>query len=98
MAQNKRHETEKYAEVYKVLSNSKRLEIIRLLGNGERSVDELSKALKLRKANVSQHLTHLRYARLVKGRREGTRVFYHLTNPRILKMGDILSEFFDGME
>lgn len=97
MVQNKKEEIEKQAEVYKVLSNQKRLEIVRLLGEGERSVDELSKALRLRKANVSQHLTHLRYARLVKGRREGTKVFYHLTNPRILKMQDILSEFFDGM-
>lgn len=76
---------EPMAEIYGVLANSKRLMILNALAGKELSVDELTKKLKLRKPNVSQHLTILRYAKLVSMRRDATNVFYKITEPKLLK-------------
>lgn len=64
---------------YKALSNPKRLSILKLLGSkSERTVGEIVKALKLRQANISQHLTLLRLAGIIQMRRKGKNVYYHL--------------------
>jgi len=78
------------AEIYKILANPKRLEILNLLKNNELSVDQIASILKARKSNVSQHLALLRYAKLVKIRRDGLNVFYTITNPIIVEPCKIL--------
>ncbi|MFA6364985.1 MAG: metalloregulator ArsR/SmtB family transcription factor [Candidatus Paceibacterota bacterium] len=78
------------ADLYKTLSNPKRVAILDLLMKGEISVDDISKKLKLPKTNVSQHLSHLRLAGLVKPRRDGLRVYYKLIAHEGLKKYDIL--------
>lgn len=79
---------DKAVEIHKVLANRKRLEIICTLGKEECSVDNLSKVLKISSANVSQHLSHLRYVRLVKTRRQGTKIFYRLADTSLLDLGE----------
>jgi len=79
---------DKAVEIHKVLANRKRLEIICTLGKEERSVDDLSRTLKISSANVSQHLSHLRYVRLVRTRRQGTKIFYRLADVSILNLGE----------
>ncbi len=78
----------KDAQVFKVLGNAKRLEILALLKQGEISVAELLKTVRVPKANLSQHLALLRSAGLVTSRREGLTVFYTLIES---KLGDLLT-------
>lgn len=84
------------AEIYKVLANAKRLEILNLLREQEMSCEELVKTLGVSKANISQHLALLRNAELVTVRREGTNGYYNITDPRIVEPCRILHELAQG--
>ena len=83
---------EKNAELYKVMANAKRLEILNSITDREATVNELSKMLGTRKSNTSQHLAYLRYLGLVKTRRQGKNVFYKITDPRIVEPCKIFNE------
>lgn len=82
----------KNAGIYKILANSKRLEILNLLREQEMSVEDLIKELDIAKANMSQHLALLRYANLVTVRREGLRAYYNIIDPRIVEPCRILHQ------
>ena len=82
----------KNAEVYKILANPIRLEILNILKNREVSVDELTRTLGLRKPNVSQHLTLLRHTKLISMRKKGLNVYYSIINPEIVKPCKILHD------
>jgi DNA-binding transcriptional ArsR family regulator len=75
----------KNAEVYRILANPKRLEILNLLKLREASVEQLLKVLKLPKANLSQHLALLRHNHLVTVRRQGLNKYYAIIDPRIVE-------------
>ncbi len=60
----------------KLLADETRLRVIWALMEGERSVNQLAELVGAQPAAVSQHLAKLRLARLVRSRREGTRIFY----------------------
>lgn len=62
----------------KAFSNPNRLEIIDLLANGEKSVEQIAAHSAISIANASQHLQVLKSARLVKSRRAGNFIFYSL--------------------
>lgn len=81
---------EKNALTYKILANSKRLEILNLLREQEMPVESLVKELGISKANVSQHLALLRQARLVTVHRVGLNAFYNIIDPRIVEPCRIL--------
>ncbi|MCX6747522.1 MAG: metalloregulator ArsR/SmtB family transcription factor [Candidatus Nomurabacteria bacterium] len=81
---------ERNAEIYKILANSKRLEILNLLREQEMPVEELVKTLGISKANVSQHLALLRHAKLVTVRRNGLNGYYNIIDPRIVEPCRIL--------
>ena len=68
-----------FAAVGKVLGHPKRLEILDLLAQGPRSVEDLAAAAGLGMSTCSAHLQNLREAGLVESRREGKRIFYSLT-------------------
>lgn len=82
----------KNAELYKVMSNAKRLEILNLVADREVTVNELSKALGVRKSNTSQHLAYLRYVGLVTTRRQGKNIFYKITDRRIIEPCKIFNQ------
>jgi len=65
-----------HAEVCKSLSSPIRLKVLNSLREGEKSVEELTKLLGLRKANLSQHLAVLRQGRIVTTRRAGLNIYY----------------------
>ncbi|MBI3687039.1 MAG: metalloregulator ArsR/SmtB family transcription factor [Actinobacteria bacterium] len=69
---------EQFAAVGKALASPKRLELLDLLAQGERSVDGLARAAGLGVTSCSAHLQTLRHAGLVRTRRAGTTVFYSL--------------------
>jgi len=83
---------QKNAGIYKILANSKRLEILNLLKNGELGVEQILKVTKLSKANLSQHLALMRHNGLVKARRDGLNIFYTIVDPRIVEPCKILHQ------
>ncbi len=75
------------AEFFRALSHPVRIEILAVLLQGERSVQELQEALGLEQPVVSQQLAVLRTKNIVSGRKEGTSVRYTVRDPLI---GDLL--------
>jgi rhodanese-related sulfurtransferase len=73
------------ARIPKALSNPRRLELIDLLAQSERSVEELAELTAMSFANTSQHLQVLRAAFLVTSRREASRVYYSLSSPAVFR-------------
>jgi rhodanese-related sulfurtransferase/DNA-binding HxlR family transcriptional regulator len=71
------------ASVARALGNGRRGEIVDVLAQGERSVDELAAEIGQTVANTSQHLQVLAQAGLVRSRRAGTRVYYRLASDRV---------------
>jgi rhodanese-related sulfurtransferase len=74
---------EQFARIGKAVANPKRIELLDLLCQGERSVEVLAKAAAMGVTNTSAHLKVLREARLVETRKEGTRVFYRLADETV---------------
>ncbi len=83
---------ELHAQMCQVFTSPKRLEILNLLKDKELSVGGIAKLVKIRQANLSQHLSILREKGIVKTRREGTTIYYSLANPKISKAFDIIRE------
>jgi rhodanese-related sulfurtransferase/DNA-binding transcriptional ArsR family regulator len=74
---------EELGRIAKAIDSPRRLELIDLLAQGERSVEDLASEAGLSIANTSQHLQVLRRARLVETRKEGLRVHYRLGHPEV---------------
>jgi rhodanese-related sulfurtransferase/DNA-binding transcriptional ArsR family regulator len=68
------------ARIGKALSSPKRLELVDLLCQSERTVEALAKETGMSAANTSQHLQELEAARLVEARRKGRFVVYSLAD------------------
>ncbi len=75
-----------FARLGKALASPQRLELLDLLAQGERSVEDLARETTLSVANASQHLRVLRQARLVDARKEGLYVYYRLADPAVLEL------------
>jgi rhodanese-related sulfurtransferase/DNA-binding HxlR family transcriptional regulator len=72
-----------FASVAQALGSGRRAEIVDVLTQGERSVEELATEIEQSLANTSHHLQLLSRAGLVRSRREGTRVYYRLASERV---------------
>ena len=72
-----------FGTIGKAVSSGRRVEVLDVLANGERSVDGLANQLGLSVANTSQHLQVLKQAGLVATRRRGTSVRYRLASPEV---------------
>jgi rhodanese-related sulfurtransferase/DNA-binding transcriptional ArsR family regulator len=77
---------EQFARAAKAVASPKRIELLELLAQGERTVELLARATGMSVTNTSAHLQVLRQARLVETRKDGTRVNYRLA-------GDEVAEF-----
>src|SRR5437773_6041995 len=75
-----------FARIGKALSSGRRLELLELLAQGERSVEDLALETSQSVANTSQHLQVLRQAQLVEGRREGNYIRYRLADENVLRL------------
>lgn len=78
------------AEVAGALSAGRRVEIVDLLAQGERSVDEVAHEIGQSMANASHHLRVLARAGLVHSRRDGTRVYYRLAGVEVEELWSVL--------
>lgn len=74
---------DRLASVAKALGSGRRAELVDVLAQGERTVDELAQQIDQSVANTSHHLQVLSRAGLVVGRRDGTRVHYRLSSDRV---------------
>ena len=81
-----------HAEICRTLGSAARIEILKALSDGEKTVNELSKTLGLRQANVSQHLAILRQRRVVVTRKEGTNIYYKVANPKIIQACELMRQ------
>lgn len=77
---------EQFARVGKALGSGKRLELIDLLAQGERTVESLATAAGLGLTTASAHLQTLKHAGLVTTRREGTRIHYQLAGDDVARL------------
>lgn len=91
-----------FAEVAKALASGRRAEIVDVLAQAERSVDDIAAEIDQSVANTSHHLQALTRAGLLTSRREGTRVFYALASPRVAELWaslrDVAAEHVAGIE
>jgi rhodanese-related sulfurtransferase len=81
---------DEFARAAKALASGRRIELLDVLANGERTVEALAGQVGLSTANTSQHLQVLRQAGLVTGRRQGTRISYRLADPEVFRLWQAL--------
>jgi rhodanese-related sulfurtransferase/DNA-binding transcriptional ArsR family regulator len=86
----KREVYENLARIGTALSSPVRLELLELLAQGERSVDELARLTRTTVANASQHLQKLKQAGLIVGRKEAQFVRYRLAGDEVVALFDAL--------
>lgn len=73
-------------EVFRMLADATRIQVLWALVSGELSVNELAEHIGKPAPSVSQHLAKLRMARLVRTRRAGTTIYYSLENEHIREL------------
>ena len=90
-----------FAEVAKALASGRRAEIVDVLAQGERSVEQLADEIGQSVANTSHHLRAMARAGVLRTRREGTRVVYMLASDRVADvwaaLRDIATEHVAGI-
>lgn len=91
-----------FAVIAAALASGRRAEIIEVLAQGERTVDQVAEAIDQSLANTSHHLRTLARAGLVASRREGTYAYYRLASERVLDlwivMRDLAAEQLDDLQ
>jgi rhodanese-related sulfurtransferase/DNA-binding HxlR family transcriptional regulator len=91
-----------FAAAARALASGRRAEIVDVLAQGERSVEELAGEVGQSLANTSHHLRTLARAGLVDTRRDGTRIFYRLAGDRVAElwaaMRDVAAEHVAGID
>ncbi len=83
---------ELHADICKIFSNAKRVEIINTLNDKELSAGELIERIGLSKANLSQHMSVLRSKGVIVTRREGVNIYYRIANPKIIQACHLMRE------
>jgi ArsR family transcriptional regulator len=83
---------EMQVRICKAFANPSRLRMLDLLAKGEHNVSELQQALKITVPNVSQHLSILRNAGVVKTRREGKQIICSLAIPEVKTACSLIRE------
>jgi rhodanese-related sulfurtransferase len=83
---------EAFAHTGKALASGKRLELLDLLAQGERTVDALAKAAGLNLTTASAHLQTLKQAGLVTARRDGVRIHYRLAGDDVAGLYALLRQ------
>ena len=83
---------ELHADLCKIFTNAKRLEIINTMKDKEMAAAELIETTGLSKANLSQHMSVLRLKGVILSRREGINIYYRIANPKIIQACHLMRE------
>lgn len=86
--------SERAADLMRSLSHPQRLLTLCALGNEEKTVAELRQVLGIDQVPMSQQLMRLRADGLVASRREGTTVYYRITQPEVVAVVQALHDAF----
>lgn len=90
---------EEVAEYFNILSNPMRLQILNLLEEGEKCVQELVQATNTSQANVSKHLKIMLQAGIIHRRPEGTSAYYYIEDSLIFELSHLVcNHLADKME
>jgi len=93
---------DQFARVAQAMGSGRRVEIVDVLANGDRTVEELAHQVAMSVANTSRHLQILKEAGLVAATREGTRVRYRLASPIVFQfwvaLRSVAAERLPGIE
>ena len=93
---------DQFARVAQAMGSGRRVEIVDVLANGDRTVEELAHQVAMSVANTSRHLQILKEAGLVAASREGTRVRYRLASPIVFQfwvaLRSVAAERLPGIE
>lgn len=81
---------EQVAEYFNILSNPMRLQILNLLGEGEKCVQELVEITKTSQANVSKHLKIMLQIGIINRRAEGTSAYYYIEDDVIFDLSHLV--------
>jgi DNA-binding transcriptional ArsR family regulator len=84
------------ANVFHALAHPTRIAILEVLRNGEASAGAIQEYLGIEQANLSQHLAILRSRQIVAHRKEGNQVFYSLRNKVLIKVLDLMRQYFEA--
>ncbi len=84
------------AEFFKALAHPLRISILDALRTGELTVNEISQRFGVEPANASQQLAVLRNKGIVAARKEGSSVYYSVSDPAIFKLLDAAREIFNN--
>lgn len=84
------------AEFFKALAHPIRIRILDCLRDGEKGVNELSEILRIEPANVSQQLAILRVRNIVIGRKEGSNVYYSVSDSTVFRLLDVARKLFNN--
>jgi ArsR family transcriptional regulator len=84
------------ASIFHALAHPTRIAIVEVLRGGEISARDIQEQLGIEQANLSQHLAILRSRQIVANRKEGNQVFYSLRNKVLVKVLDVMRQYFEA--
>jgi DNA-binding transcriptional ArsR family regulator len=84
------------AEFFKALAHPLRISILDALRDGELTVNEISQRFAVEPANASQQLGVLRNKNIVSARKEGSSVYYSVSDKALFKLLDVAREIFNN--
>src|ERR1044071_6024007 len=84
------HLYEQFSRIGKAISSPRRLELLEILAQGERTVDALARETALSVANASHHLLALKDAGLVEADKRGLHVYYRLVDHEVFDLVRLL--------
>ncbi len=87
---------ERQARICKAFAHPGRLQILDLLGQGERGSSELQEALGISKTSLSQHLSVLRSAGVLTTRREGKQIYCSLAMPEVKQACQLIRKVLEA--
>jgi ArsR family transcriptional regulator len=88
---------EQAAVAMQAMSHPARIKILCMLSSGEQMVQDLTDAIGTSQSNISQHLGILKACGMIAARKEATRTYYSIEDPRILKMITLTRDIFCGI-
>ena len=88
---------EQAAIAMQAMSHPARIKILCMLSSGEQMVQDLTDAIGTSQSNISQHLGILKTCGMIGSRKEATRTYYSIEDPRILKMITLTRDIFCGI-
>ncbi len=84
------------SEFFKALAHPLRISILDALRDGELTVNEISLRFEVEAANASQQLAILRNRNIVIARKEGSRVYYSVSDKTLFKLLDVARDIFNN--